>query len=189
MRTVLDDIDPAIGLQEVGTKIREDAKAFVAAGFPNKWSRWEHAKRLIIEHDGEDDPVPEGFEACGYEIDHESSDDDDDDDDYHDDGDDGDGKEDVIPALDGDDGDPGGGAESGADADDRMCGSDAARGVEEGDADAPREALDSDAAALKVAEAREVMIAHFRATRDDTSLRRMLRLRDDAKTEEKESVL
>ena len=66
LRTVWEEIDPAIGLQEMGQTIRDDARNFVEAGFPHKWHRWEHAKRLIIEHDNGDDPFPEGMEMANY---------------------------------------------------------------------------------------------------------------------------
>ena len=85
LRTVLSEIDPPAGLEEVGSAIRDTAQAFVRAGYPAKWSCWEHVKRLIIEHDTEDDPIPEGAEAFGWEIE-DDHDDDDDDDNLDDDG-------------------------------------------------------------------------------------------------------
>ena len=198
--SVLNDIDPPQGLQEVGQKIRDDAKAFVAAGYPSKWSSWLHAKRLIIEHDCEDDPVPEGFEAYGYEIEHDDAEDDDFNDHPGEDsgpGDD-DGSGDDGDA--GDDGGPGGGAAPASDDDgDEPFGedlfldggaapvhdvasgaSDAARGAEAGGADEPDATLD-------VVKAREVMIQHYRKNRNDTSLKRMLRERDSTTKEEKAS--
>ena len=68
LRKVLDEIDPPLGLQEMGQSLRDDAQAFVDAGYPSKWSRWEHVKRLIEEHDDANEPTPEGLEGFGYDV-------------------------------------------------------------------------------------------------------------------------
>ena len=68
LRGVFDDIDAPIGTQEVGEKIRDDAKAFVDKGFGVKWRYWSDAPNLLEEHDDEDDPIPEGLEAFGYAV-------------------------------------------------------------------------------------------------------------------------
>jgi hypothetical protein len=112
LRSVWDEIDPPIGMQEMGQKLRDDAQAFVAQGFPHKWSTWEHAKRLIIEHDDGEDAIPEGLEAFGYAVGGDDDDDDGGDDDAGFDDDD----DDVADAVVGGDGPAGGGAD-GDDAD------------------------------------------------------------------------
>ena len=68
---------------------------------PHKWSQWPHAKRLLIEHDDDEDPLPEGMEAFGYALD--THEDDGDDDGYPEGGDetkddDDDGVDDDDPA-------------------------------------------------------------------------------------------
>ena len=68
LRDVLDAIDPPSGLQEVGQSLRDDAQAFVDDGYPSKWSRWEHVRRLIEAHDDANDPIPEGLEGFGFEV-------------------------------------------------------------------------------------------------------------------------
>ena len=75
LRDVWDEVDPALGLQRIGQKLQDDAKLFVETGWPSKWSKWEHVKRLIIEHDDEDDPLPEGMELAAYDITRGDSDD------------------------------------------------------------------------------------------------------------------
>ncbi len=44
---------------------RDKEVAFVEQGFlAGKWTTWADAHKLIEDHDDEDDPVPEGLEAC-----------------------------------------------------------------------------------------------------------------------------
>jgi hypothetical protein len=156
LRPILDAIDPPIGLQEVGQKLRDDARAFVEAGFDSKWSKWEHCKRLIIEHDDEDDPLPEGLEMATFDyVDSESSHEADSE---HGDADDADNvvDSDVDVAEDDDAG---------------------AAGVE---AESAPDASQGAARVISVAEAREVLINQARKDRDDVSLKRLLSQRDEA---------
>ena len=68
LRNVLHAIDPPSGLQEIGQRLRDNAQAFVEDGYPSKWSRWEHVKRLIEEHDDANDLIPEGLEGFAFEV-------------------------------------------------------------------------------------------------------------------------
>ena len=163
LRTVWDQIDPPVGMQEMGQKLRDDAAAFVANGYPHKWSRWEHVKRLIAEHDEEDDPLPEGLECVDYVFPEDEESDDEDSDDH----------------CDG----PGGGDDGEDDDDDDFPG---AGGVEEiaaepaADIDMEEVAVEPAAVKMDVARAREVLIEEARRTRDDLFLRRLLRQRDES---------
>ena len=48
--------------------LRDDAIKFVQEGITTgKWSTWGDCQKLITEHDQEDDPVPEGMEAYGFD--------------------------------------------------------------------------------------------------------------------------
>ena len=168
LRTVWNEIDPPIGLQEMGQKIRDDAYAFVSAGFPEKWSTWHHAKRLITEMDTDPDehPMVEGMEAFGYDF----RDDGDDDDDDNDAGDDqGDG---FSPDGDQDhDGKPPG----------ALVAEPVAAPEEANGTDGSELATGSaDPATVSVAQAREVLIQDARRRRDDVSLRRLLSQRAEA---------
>ena len=106
LRNVFDEVDPPEDVQEIGEKLRDEANAFVLAGYPRKWSNWTHVTRLIEEHSDGEEPVPEGMEAFGYEVVHggEDSDDPDKDDAGEDDGGLG-GDEDNSGSADGDTGD------------------------------------------------------------------------------------
>ena len=180
LRTVLDAIDPPVGTQEMGQQLRDEAVAFVQEGFPNKWSTWEHAKRLIVEQDEMDDPIPEGLEAYGYEIDgaagggDDTEDSDDSDSDATDDG------------ADDDDSNPGGGPGGGmAEMATTPPGSDHGGDGHERDA---AEGNPPECHPCTVVEAREVLINEARRTNDDVILRRLLRLRDGDAKEEKDGA-
>ena len=179
LRPVLDEIDPAIGLEEVGVQLREEAKRFVAAGWQSKWSSWHHVYRLIEEHDNEDDPLPEGLEAFGYDWnvggDDSSTDDDDDADDADNDDDDdrpgggghgdGGGAAGAGPGGDGDGAGDGNGGDGAGDGDGGGPG-DQAASAGGGEAD------------LEVVRAREVLIRDAKSRKDDVLLRRLLAQRD-----------
>ena len=141
----------------MGQRLRDDAQAFVQSGYPHKWSRWEEVKRLIVEHDAEDDPIPEGLEAFGYDYDlHTDSDAENDscDEAAIDGG--ADGQDDARH-------DPGGGAAG--------------------------DAASSDGSnVITVSTAREVLINHARMSRDDVTLRRLLRQRDESEKLEKDAA-
>ena len=65
---VLDKIDPPASPTEVGTDLRDKAKAFVEQGMEDRrWSSWADAYKLLEEHDDEDEPDVEGLEAFGYD--------------------------------------------------------------------------------------------------------------------------
>ena len=168
LRQVFDEIDPPVGLQEVGTTIRDEARAFVLAGWPRRWSRWEHCKRLIIDHDQEDDPIPEGFEMANYTYAHSDSDEDPVEEPY-DDLDLGD------PDEDGDDPPPPGGSTAASSSEVALVTS---PGQSSGSS---TKAADS----MNVAQAREVLISHARKQKDDVSLRRLLSQRDEASATDK----
>lgn len=75
---VWNEMDPPVGLQQMGQSIRDEAKEFVEAGWNTKWWEWKHAKKLIIEHDDEDDPFVEGMELATWDTTKGDSDEDDD---------------------------------------------------------------------------------------------------------------
>jgi len=202
LRLILDEVDPAQGLEEIGVRLREDAKAFVEAGWPNKWSSWHHVNRLIEEHDDEDEPVPEGLEAFGYNVEVGGDSDDDDDGDGSDDDDDDNADDDGDDGGDSPGGGGGGDAEGrpggsgGGDAEGRPDGGpdgdgDGAHGQGghghgDGDDGGDVDGVDGPGggpgdADLDVACAREVMIADAKRRRDDVLLRRLLSQRDSAK--------
>jgi len=157
LRPVLDEIDPPIGLQEVGQKLRDDARAFVEAGFGSKWSRWEHCKRLIIEHDDEDDPLPEGLEMATFDyVDSESE---------------------FASEVEIEDGDAN--ESDGAVADSGVAG-DGAAGAAGVKAESATDASEGVARVISVAEATEVLINKARRDRDDVSLKRLLKQREEA---------
>ena len=110
-RPVWMEMDPPVELQQMGQTIRDEAKVFVEEGFrKKKWTNWRHAKRLIIEHDDEDDPFVEGMELAELDITRGDSDEDDDDDpevDLHHDGRERDEVIHVDDDAEGDDGAPG----------------------------------------------------------------------------------
>ena len=160
---VLHEIDPPIGDQEVGTSLRDEAKEFVQAGWPQKWSCWEHASRLILEQDTEDDPLPEGCEALGYYVARPDDDDDDDNDGDSEDEAERSGSEMDTPG-------PTGASEPAAD---NKGISSAAGHV------GPVDGLHAHGSSASSApcgleEARERMIAHYRQTRNDLMLKKML---------------
>ena len=77
---VWDELDPGELPGSMGTKIRDDAIAFVNEGWQKQWDCWLHAYRLIEEQDEEDAPVEEGLEGMEYAISDDEDDDNDDDD-------------------------------------------------------------------------------------------------------------
>ena len=192
LRTVLDEIDPPIGLQEVGQKLRDDAEAFVAKGFPHKWSTWEHAKNLISEHDDGEDPLPEGLEGYGYDVDQDHDEDDGPSDyDEHDDDDDdgggpggGGGAGDAAPSGDAVDGL---GASDAAPAGDVVDGaSETAPAGDDSDPAAPE--VGPDAVDMSVARAREILIDDARRRRDDVTFRRLAAQRDKNNKDQKDGA-
>ena len=180
LRDVYDEIDPAVGLQEMGEKLRDDAGAFVRAGFPHKWADWSHANRLILEHDDETDPIPEGMEAFGYQVvgddeesDHDSPDGDDDAD---------------LGASSDEQGDADGAAAivgQGAGGDE-MHGGD---GDGDADPDAPREPATGAGGAsgstdeLGLARATEILLADAKKNKDDALYRRLITRRNQSSKE------
>ena len=78
LRGVWNEMDPPVELQQMGQSIRDEAKEFVEAGWNTKWWEWKHAKKLIIEHDDEDDPFVEGMELASWDATKGDSDEDDD---------------------------------------------------------------------------------------------------------------
>ena len=155
---ILDEIDPPIAMQEVGQKLRDEARAFVEADFGRKWTSWEHCKRLIIEHDDEDNPLAEGLEMATFDyVDSESSLEADSEDDDADD---------VV----------GSDVHFGVEA---VAGDDDAGATGVGAESAP-DASESAAGVITVAKAREVLINQARKDRDDVSLKRLLKQRDEA---------
>ena len=61
-------IDPSTSPTQVGTKMRDDAIAFVQKGYDDqKWTVWADCHILIDEQDGVADATPEGMEAFGVE--------------------------------------------------------------------------------------------------------------------------
>jgi len=196
LRTVLDEVDPPIGLQEMGTMLRDEAQRFVEAGYPERWSSWVHAKRLIAEHDCEDDPIPEGMDAFGYEVDRHADDDDTEDYREDDEGDESGGDH------------PGGGGAGEAlrdrprDPEEDECfgpSSEDEPPADELPADVSHDIVavagheevgtvvgvgqdagpgTSGPAGTSVADAREILIKEARIARDETTLRRLLQQRD-----------
>ena len=199
LRTVLDEVDPPIGLQEIGTTLRDDAQTFVDAGYPERWSSWTHVKRLIVEHDCEDDPVPEGMDAFGYEVDRNEDDattedyhaaDEDDDSDGDHPGGGGAGKAGRSDREDEELGEPISEDEPAADVPHDIVAAgareDAGAGVGVGQGAGPGV---SGPGRVSLEDARERLIIEARETRDDVSLRRLLKQRgkslkdrEDAKT-------
>jgi len=193
LRTVCDEIDPPVGRQEMGTSVRDEAIAFVNAGYPGRWSSWTHVKRLILEHDLEDDPIPEGLDAAGWAV---EEDDDDDTEDYRefdseDEGDDslgggGGGGEALVRADDGDadDGDSVVDLFFRSDEEDGVGGAVAAHSSAASIGGMSVEAEPDEAtsvATVSVETARDVLIEEARKNRDDVSLRRLLNQRDKRK--------
>ena len=73
---VWDEIDPGEIAGELGTAIRDDAIKFVNDGWNKElWTGWQHAYRVIEEHDDDLRPVEEGLEAMAYDEDDEEDDD------------------------------------------------------------------------------------------------------------------
>ena len=177
LATVLDEIDPPVDVQEVGQRLRDDAKAFVMAGYPRKWSKWEHVKRLISEHDSLDDPVEEGFEAYDYDYAHDDRGDDDKPDD---------GKPDVGNDNGENDSDTDGGKDTegeresdGSEGDGHGGDVECEGGDDEGvvplaDADGAVVELEQKTPEPNVEAAREVLIDDARRRRDNVLLRRLL---------------
>ena len=182
---------------EVGMTLRDEAVAFVKAGFDEgKWGTWSDCHKLIEEHTDGGAPLAEGLEAFGHDpYDEEEGDED---------GEDGDedGEEALSQVPSGeyaDDPDSPGGGSSGDDSD--FHPSDAADGHDgeeddgddgdEDDGDGAAEAAEgaclesvgeadeaaaeaAEGACLKsVAEARQVLYDHAMRNHDDLALRRM----------------
>ena len=165
-----------IGDQEMGTKIRDEAQAFVREGMPHKWLQWPHAKRLLIEHDDDEDPLPEEMEAFGYALDT-----------HEDDGDD-DGDPEGGDETKDDDDDPAG-SEGLGDDDEDPEGMEAPGDVVEipDDDDGVPEALVEFAPSVPdLVAAREVLIDHARQTGDTVTFRRLVKQRAGYEKDEKE---
>ena len=61
-------IDPSTSPTQVGTKMRDDAVAFVQKGHEEgKWTAWADCHQLIEEQDCLADATPEGMEAFGFD--------------------------------------------------------------------------------------------------------------------------
>ena len=179
LRDVWHQLDPAIGNQQMGQRIRDEAIAFVDAGWNTKWSKWQHAKRLIIEHDDEDDPTPEGLEMMPCHYEKPANDDDDDDDDAA-------GLDDLDDYD--DDNCPGGGGGAGAGGARRA----GAPSISSSHELVPATSTTTHAAntspisgGLDIASARDIMIRHARDNQDDMLLRILLRQRDAVNHEKK----
>lgn len=178
LRNVWNEIDPPVGMQEMGQRLRDDAYAFVQNGYPGKWSSWTHVKRLIVEHDNEDDPVPEGMEAFGYQ--YTFGDEDADESAESDEDNDGDGGVGEDDDMDG--GGGGGGVVDVVDVDDEddvpaVPGDDVSESV--GHATDP---------GMTVAQAREILINDARHRNDDVLLRRLFDQRSETKKHEVEAA-
>ena len=179
LRDVWHQLDPAIGNQQMGQRIRDEAIAFVDAGWKTKWSEWQHAKRLIIDHDDEDDPTPEGLEMmpCHYE---KPANDDDDDDDDADGLDDLDDYDDDNPPGDGGGAGPGGATRAGA-----PSSSSSHEMVPATSTTTHAVSTSPISGGLDIASARDIMIRHARDNHDDMLLRILLRQRDALNHEKK----
>ena len=176
LQTVLNIIDPPVGEQEIGQRLRDDAYDFVRSGIPTKWSNWTHVKRLIIEQDGEEDILPEGLECMDFDYGEDSDDDNlensEDDDGAGDNGDD-------------DDGGGGGGGGTGC--------------VETAVVDSTTHPVTASAASSvprasvrvvtedEVSHARNILIMDARSRKDDLALRRLLQQRDKTSKHKKDA--
>ena len=192
---VMNRISAPLTADAVSTLLRDEAIEFVGKGFAEgRWTSWQDAPLLIDEHDGDDDPIPEGLEAYGWDAcdtDGEGHDDDDDDDD--DDGGDGGGAAgggpagagsdvvvldeapagDVLVVVEDDEGAPTAGDKCGAGSTplaDGGLGAEPPTGKPL-DGCQPSSIPSTD----DVARAREILIAECLRTRDDVLLNRLLK--------------
>ena len=161
LRLIWDEIDPPQGDQEMGQKMRDDAKKVVDLGWGSKWSRWADVKCLIQDHDDDDDPVPEGLELATYDTTRGDSDEEDD---QQEEGDDDESQaaedaDEVIVVSDGDSDDQDAVALDGADA--------------SGVGDDVGDAVGLDVADLTINKAREILIADAKKKGDERLLRKL----------------
>ena len=60
----MEELDPSPDPTKVNMTLRDEAVAYVKAGWDSKkWTTWADAPKLIEEHDGEAEGTPEGLEA------------------------------------------------------------------------------------------------------------------------------
>ena len=173
LRGVFERLDPSDNVGEIGTKMRDEAIAFVKQGYDEgRWTTWADAADLIEEHDDEDEPLAEGLEAFQHAAEHD--DDDGDGDDREDDA----SSAEFCYSSDGSDksGDESSGGDGGDAGSAANCsGDDADAPLELAEPPSPRE---DDRAErdreLSVEQAREVMLFHAKRSCDDALYRRLL---------------